>query len=153
MNGEHEQDAGHSGGRHQDHEHLRHVPGGARPAVFAARAALVFDPPAHADFLEDALTGFLAGLSEGLAAGGCTLVGHIKGVVSAGGNGDLAFHATTLSARPVITGGVAGTVAEAALTVNVIVFGVDEATLPAIVRDAWSRAGSVKPSGRLCFPT
>ena len=34
----------------------------------------------------------------------------------------------------------AGTVTEATLTVNVIVFGVDEQALPAVVRDAWSRA-------------
>ena len=122
------------------HEHLSHVPDGARPAVFAARASLVFDPPAHADLLEDAVTRFLAALSDGLVAAGCTLVGHIKGIVSAGGRGDLAFHATTLHSRPAITGGVAGTVTEATLTVNVIVFGVDEQALPAVVRDAWSRA-------------
>lgn len=153
MSGEHTRDAGHGGRKHVDHErggheHLSHVPDGARPAVFAARASLVFDPPAHADLLEDAVTRFLAALSEGLAAAGCTLVGHIKGIVSARGRGDLAFHATTLRSRPAITGGVAGTVAEATLTLNVIVFGVDEQALPDVVGAAWARAGGAETTWR-----
>ena len=145
MSGDHTDDAGHESHRPEDHqhgghEHLSHVPDGARPAVFAARAALVFDPPAHADLLEDAVIRFLALLSEGLTAAGCTLVGHIKGVVSAGGRGDLAFHATALGAAPALTGGVAGSVGDATLTINVIVFGVDEQALPALVRRAWADA-------------
>jgi hypothetical protein len=154
VTGEHAQDAGHGDPPHVDdrqvdhehggHEHLSHVPDGARPAVFAARASLVFEPPAHADLLEDAVIRFLALLSEGLTAAGCTLVGHIKGIVSAGGHGDLAFHATTLRSTPAITGGVAGMLTEATLTVNVIVFGVDEQALPAVVRDAWSRAAGAE---------
>jgi hypothetical protein len=124
----------------QDHHHLRHLPDTAGPAVFAARANVVFDPPVHADQLELAVTHFFAALSGGLADAGCTLVGHVKGTVSAPGHGDLAFHATALAKRPTLTGGIAGQAADAVLTLNVIVFGVDEAALPAIVTDAWSRA-------------
>jgi hypothetical protein len=60
--------------------------------------------------------------------------------VAAPGAGDLAFHLTTLEAAPALTGGLAGVVPGATLTLNVIVFGVDEAALPALVRDAWSGA-------------
>ncbi len=120
-------------------EHLRHLPANATPAVFAARADVVFAPPARADQLEVAVTRFFAALSGGLADAGCTLVGHIKGTLACG-HGDLAFHATALAVRPALTGGVAGDAAEAALTVNVIVFGVDEEALPAIVASAWARA-------------
>ena len=49
------------------------------------------------------------------------------------GHGDLAFHATTLAAGAALTGGVAGTARDAVLTVNVIVFGVDEQALPGMV--------------------
>jgi hypothetical protein len=122
------------------HEHLSHVPDAAAPAVYAARAHLVFDPPAHADRVEEAVEHFFSVLSPALAAAGCTLVGHIKGVIAAPGRGDLAFHLTTLTAAPAFTGGHAGLVAQATLTINVIVFGVDEPTLPAIVQDAWSAA-------------
>ena len=110
------------------------MPDSALPAVFAARAELVFDPPAHPDELESLIAGFFRALLPALAAAGCTLVGHIKGTVAAPGHGDLAFHATDLEAPPALTGGVAGLAHDAVLTVNVIVFGVDEQALPALVR-------------------
>jgi hypothetical protein len=144
---EHEHDAHELGGHEHDahvhggHEHLRHVPDAARPAVFAARAGVVFDPPARADQVEVAVAGFFAALSDGLADAGCTLVGHIKGTIVANEDSSgLAFHATMLGAAPALTGGFAGEVGDAVLTINVIVFGVDEAALPAVVKGAWARA-------------
>ena len=126
---------------HDAHSHhLRHLPDSAAPAVFAARADVAFDPPARADQLELAVTHFFAALAGGLADAGCSLVGHLKGILAAPGHGDLAFHATALGARPAFTGGVAGMAADAVLTVNVIVFGVGDEALPAIVTSAWSRA-------------
>ena len=112
----------------------------ATPAVFAARADVVFAAPAHADQLEQVVSRFCAALSRGLADAGCSLVGHIKGTLAVSGHGDLAFHLTALAAEPALTGGVAGVAEGAVLTVNVIVFGVDEEALPAIVTSAWSRA-------------
>jgi hypothetical protein len=142
---EHEHDAHERGG----HEHLSHVPDAARPAVFAARAGVVFDPPAHADQVEAAVAGFFDALSDGLADAGCTLVGHIKGTIAAHDDrGDLAFHATMLGAAPALTGGFAGGVGDAVLTINVIVFGVDEAELPAVVTGAWSQATAAAATWR-----
>ena len=129
--------AGHDG---RGHEHLRRVPANATPAVFAAQADVVFEPPARPDQLELAITHFFAALSGGLADAGCSLVGHVKGTLAARGHGDLAFHATALAAKPALTGGIAGVAHEAVLTVNVIVFGVDGQALPGIVASAWSRA-------------
>jgi hypothetical protein len=126
------------------HEHLSHVPRATLPAVFAARADLVLDPPEDGDGLEAMAARFFEELSAGLADAGCTLVGHVKGTLAAPGRGDLTFHATMLGAGPALTGGFAGTVSAAALTVNVIVFGVEEATLPALVHDAWSRAAGAE---------
>ncbi len=131
---------GHGDHEHGGHKHLSHVPDAAQPAVYAERAAVAFDPPVHGDRLESVVLSFFEALGGDLAGAGCTLVGHIKGTVEAPGRGDLAFHATTLGARPAVTGGLAGMAADAVLTVNVIVFGVDERALPALVRDAWSRA-------------
>ena len=121
------------------HDHLRHLPADATPAVFAARADVVFTAPAHADQLEQVVSRFCAALSSGLADAGCSLVGHVKGTLAVGGHGDLAFHMTALATEPAVTGGVAGVARDAVLTVNVIVFGVDEDALPAIVTSAWSR--------------
>jgi hypothetical protein len=47
-----------------------------------------------------------------------------------------------------LTGDFADAVERAALTLNVIVFGVDEGALPAIVRDAWSRVPGVEAGWR-----
>ena len=137
--------AGHDG---HGREHLRHVPAAAATAVFAARADVVFKPPAGPDQLELAITHFFAALSGGLAAAGCSLVGHIKGTLTARGHGDLAFHATGLAVKPTLTGGTAGLAAEAVLTVNAIVFGVEEQALPSIVTSAWSRATGAKTAWR-----
>jgi hypothetical protein len=138
----------HAGHEHGGHEHLSHVPDAARPAVYAARADVVFAPPVHADQLESVVSQFFARLSDGLAAAGCTLVGHIKGTVMAPGRGDLAFHATALGAKPAVTGGLAGLAEGAVLTINVIVFGVDEQALPALVHAAWSSATDAQTSWR-----
>jgi hypothetical protein len=135
---------GHEDHEHGGHEHLSHVPDAVLPAVYAARAAVAFKPAVHADQLESVVTSFIEALSDGLADAGCILVGHIKGIVEASGRGDLAFHATTLGARPAVTGGLAGMAADAVLTVNVIVFGVDEQALPPVVHEAWSRASGAK---------
>jgi hypothetical protein len=129
------------------------VPDGSLPAVYAARATVVFKPAVHADQLESTVSEFLEVLAEALAAAGCTLVGHIKGIVEAPGRGDLAFHATTLGARPAVTGGLAGLAGDAVLTINVIVFGVDELALPALVHDAWSRAAGAAATWPTGGPT
>jgi hypothetical protein len=131
---------GHEDHDHGGHEHLSHVPDAARPAVYAARAAVTFAPPVHADQLESVVARFFEALAGDLGKADCTLVGHIKGAIQVPGRGDLAFHATVLGARPAVTGGLAGLAADAVLTVNVIVFGVDERALPALVHDAWARA-------------
>jgi hypothetical protein len=126
------------------HEHLAHLPHDACPAVFAARADISFRPPAHSAQLELMIAHFLAALSKGLADAGCTLVGHIKGTLAARGRGDLAFDATALAAAPSLTGGVAGAPDTAVLTVNVIVFGVADEALPAVVTGAWSQASDAE---------
>ncbi len=126
--------------RGNGHERLSHLPDSARPAVFAARAGVTFDPPAGADELEAVVARFLAAVRDGLAAAGCTLVGHIKGALATPGRGDLAFHLTALTSEPSLSGGGAGPAIAATLTLNVIVFGVDEQVLPGIVARAWATA-------------
>lgn len=149
MTGGHAHEGGHAGQSHGGHAHLSHVTDAALPAVFAARADAVFRPPAHPDELESLIVGFFRALSPALTAAGCTLVGHIKGTLAVPGHGDLAFHLTDLGAEPALTGGVGGLARDAVLTVNVIVFGVDERALPALVRDAWSATTDASTAWRL----
>jgi hypothetical protein len=144
-----------SGGRHQDdhaghgHNHghdLRYISAGAQPEVAAAEADLLFPGPAGQAELKATLSAFLSRLTADLAAAGCLLVGHIKGVVVAGdeeaaGDGDeLAFSLTHLDGTPRFTGGLRGDGRAFRLTLNVIVFGVDVDALPGIVTGAWPEA-------------
>lgn len=138
----------HAGHDHGGHAHLSHVPDAARAAVFAARASVTFEPPARCDQLDSVVGRFFAVLWSGLAGAGCTLVGHVKGSLNADDCVDLTFHATVLGAAPAVSGVSPGAVEQALLTVNVIVFGVDERSLPAIVRGAWSRASGAATTWR-----
>jgi hypothetical protein len=126
------------------HDHLRHLTSDVTPAVFAARADVVFAQAARDDQLELLVARFCASLSDGLTGAGCSLVGHIKGTLAVRGHGDLAFHATALAAPPALTGGVVGAADDAVLTVNVIVFGVEEKALSAIVMSAWSQVSGAE---------
>ena len=113
----------------------------AAPAVFAARADVVFAAPAHADQLEQVVTRFCAALSRGLADAGCSLVGHIKGTLTVRGRGDLAFHAHRARGRA----GAhrrrrrRGREAPSSPSTSSSSAWTNEA-LPAIVTSAWSRA-------------
>jgi len=109
------------------------------PAVHAARYELTCCPPAGPSEVRDACTAFLAALTTSLGAAGCTAVGHIKGVLRAPGEGVLAFSLTSLTASPHWRGAFVAPAERIALTLNVIVFGVDPAMVAAIV-DAASRA-------------
>ena len=124
-----------------DHDVLRHSPAHARPAVLAAGAEVAFARPASTADVESAVIRFFAALGAGLTDAGCDLVGHIKGTIAAPGGGDFTFHSTVLRARPRMTDGLADSPMQTAiLTVNVIVFGVDEHILPDIVTSAWAQA-------------
>jgi hypothetical protein len=120
------------------HDHdLRYFAAGAQPEVFAATAELSFEGHAGAHGVEAAVRSFLARLSPALAAAGCVLVGHVKGVVTVEGDDELEFSLTRLDGEPRLDGALADGLSAAELTLNVIVFGVDEHALPGIVTGAW----------------
>ncbi len=123
---------------HDHHHDLRYLAAGAQPEVFAATAALDFGRPASQAAVESAVTAFLERLGAGLAAAGCVLVGHIKGVVTAEGGDELEFSLTRLDADPRFGGTLATAARRADLTLNVIVFGVEAEALPSLVTGAWA---------------
>ena len=109
------------------------------PAVLAARYELTSRLPAKPSEVRSACTGFLLALTTSLAAAGCTAVGHIKGVLRTSGNDILAFSLTTLTGLPRWRGAFVEPAVEISLTLNVIVFGVGDAEVAAVV-DAAARA-------------
>ena len=122
-------------------KHVPDGPGGAmpEPAVLAARYELTCRPPAKPSEVRGACTAFLAALTTSLAAAGCTAVGHIKGVFRTSGKDILAFSITTLTGLPRWRGAFVEPADKIALTLNVIVFGVGDAEVVALV-DAAARA-------------
>lgn len=131
----------HGDGHEHGHEHghdLRYLTGGAQPEVFAATATLTFAAPVAQAEVEAAVAAFLRRLGSALAAAGCVLIGHIKGVVTAEGGDELEFSSTRLDADPRFGGSFAQAARRADLTLNVIVFGVEAGALPGIVTAAWA---------------
>ena len=135
MSDGHGHPAGHGHGGHA-HD-LRHLAGDAQPEVFAATATLQFGAPTAQAAVEAAVTAFLARLGSALAAAGCVLVGHVKGVLTCDGD-ELEFSLTRLDGDPRFGGALPGTVRDVELTLNVIVFGVDADALPGLVTGAWA---------------
>ena len=139
MSDGHEHSDGHGhDGAHDHHHDLRFLTGEAQPEVFAASAELDFGAPVSQAAVEAAVAAFLKRLGGGLAAAGCVLVGHIKGVVTAEDGDELEFSLTRLDAGPRFGGRLGAAARRADLTLNVIVFGVDAEALPGLVTGAWA---------------
>jgi hypothetical protein len=130
-------------GRHAQahrHDELSYLPPGTQPVVHAVRADVAYMPPAAAAAVAAGLEAFVRKLRDELAAAGCVLVGHVKGTLDCTGHGGLTFSLTSLDGEPRVAASLRGDLDAAVLTLNVIVFGVAEDALPALVSDAWDAA-------------
>lgn len=120
------------------HDELRYVCPGPEPAVFAARADVVFAPPAPAADVHAQIEAFLRDLGDALAASGCVLVGHMKGTLETADRRFLSFSVTAFGGEARVAATPDSDLGTAVLTINVIVFGVTEAAAKAAVLDCWS---------------
>jgi len=77
--------------------------------------------------LEEVLRGFLQALMRKLRDGGCTMVGHVKGMIEDGGPSPLFFSVTSLEAQPQFKGGPLTTKEGFYLSMTVIAAGIGEA--------------------------
>lgn len=75
---------------------------------------------------EDSLRGLLRSLVQALRDGGCTMVGHIKGMLEDGGP-PLFFSVTSIEAEPQFKGGPLAVGERLTLSITVIVAGIGEA--------------------------
>jgi len=83
----------------------------------------------------DVLGDFLTTLLRGLREAGCTMVGHIKGMVESE-RPPLFFSLTSLSSVPRYRGGPLRPDSYSVLSMNIIVAGIDEAAAAEICEDA-----------------
>jgi hypothetical protein len=114
---------------------------GPQPVVHVTQVHLVLSAgaaPQPAEAFLDRLQEFLGGLLSSLSDCGCTLIGHVKGVVDAGDLGRAYFSVTSFGGVPRIKGSLEGPVGRCLFTLNVIVFGSDQPSVEAAVRAAMS---------------
>ena len=113
--------------------YLKSPDGVIKPAVYALQEWLSFGVYRSEDQIRDALDSFLNNLTVSLKNNGCKLIGHIKGMLDAGENGHLFFSVTSFEQRAQFKGSLSGKCEKINLTLNVIVFGVDEETIKELV--------------------
>jgi len=87
---------------------------------------------------EELLRPFLQSLIRKLREGGCTMVGHIKGMLEDGGPSPLFFSVTSLEAEPQFKGGPLRTAERFALSITVIVASIGEAEIGRLIAESLS---------------
>ena len=94
------------------------------PTACSTHLALELGTQMRAAEIQIRIELFLSGLTDFLRENGCTLIGHIKGLLDAGNGGQLFFSVTSFNDGIRYKGGLAGEAEEATLWINVIVYGV-----------------------------
>lgn len=106
---------------------------GNKPAVYALRGQLSLGADWSEEQIRSALDSFLLDLTFSLRKHGCSLIGHIKGILEAGENGHLFFSVTSFEQRARFKGALSGRYEKMNLTLNVIVYGVEEEKIKELV--------------------
>ena len=88
---------------------------------------------------QQALEEALSGLVEGLKAGGCTLIGHIKGRIAYRDGNPLFFSITTLDNNLSFKEGPLGSEPPLSLAVNVIVAGIESNQVEELLESSLNR--------------
>ena len=111
----------------------------AHPTACACRWQLTFDDAIPAIDLNSRTALLLSELSGGLEQNGGRLVGHIKGMIDAGEKGHLVFSITSFEKGARFKGELVGRITEAALTINVIAYGIEEVRVEEVLEEAFNR--------------
>jgi hypothetical protein len=121
-----------------DHHRAPVIHAGPQPVAYTLQADLRFADAASypSEELVERLREFLSGLLSALRDGGCTLIGHVKGMVDADDLGRVFFSVTSFRGSPHVTGAIGGSLGSCRLTLNVIVFGIEEPAIATAVREA-----------------
>jgi hypothetical protein len=67
------------------------------------------------------------------------LVGHIKGMIDADEKGHLLFSITSFEEGARFKGEMVGRITEAVLTINVIMYGIEEESVEEVLKEAFNR--------------
>jgi hypothetical protein len=120
-----------SGGHHR-HGHDEDL--GPQPTVCALRVDLAAcSRDSGQEHATRSLAAFVEDLVAGLRVAGCRLIGHIKGTLDAGERGSLFFSVTSFDTPAVFHGELSEPVGACSLTLNAIVFDIDETVVETAV--------------------
>ena len=111
----------------------------AHPTACACKWQLSFDHGIPANQLNSRVALLLSELTSGLQEDGGRLIGHIKGLVEADEKGHLLFSITSFEEAARFKGELVGEITEAVLTINVILYGVEEEIVETMLEEAFSR--------------
>ena len=109
------------------------------PTVCAQEVDLAFKVPLPADELHGRIDAFISALTSSLQDDGCKLIGHIKGLLEVEGNKHLFFSVTSFEEKASYKGELYQEISKAKLTINVIVYGVEQATVGRAIREELER--------------
>jgi hypothetical protein len=115
-----------------DHDH-------APPTACACRWCLSFDDAIPPSDLHSRTALLLSELTGGLEKHGGRLIGHIKGLIDADEKGHLLFSITSFEEGARFKGEMVGGITEAVLTINVIVYGIEEEIVEKMLEEAFAR--------------
>ncbi|MBW1685400.1 MAG: hypothetical protein JRS35_10100 [Deltaproteobacteria bacterium] len=111
----------------------------SHPTACACKWHLTFDDAIPAIDLNSRTARLLSELSCGLEQSGGRLIGHVKGMIDADEKGHLLFSITSFEEGARFKGEMVGRITEAVLTINVIVYGVEEETVEKVLEEAFNR--------------
>ena len=109
------------------------------PTVYAQEVNLTLEVPLSASELQGKIDAFLSELTRSLKGDGCKLIGHIKGLLEVEGNDHLFFSITSFEEKARYKGELTHEIARAKLTINVIVYGVEQRSVERAVREGLER--------------
>ena len=110
-----------------------------QPTVCAQEVDLTFEVPLPADELYGRIDAFISALTSSLQDDGCKLIGHIKGLLEVEGNEHLFFSVTSFEEKASYKGELPHEISKAKLTINVIVYGVEQEGVERAVREGLER--------------
>jgi hypothetical protein len=100
---------------------------------------LTLKVPLSASELRGRIDAFLSELTISLQGDGCTLIGHIKGLLDVEEDGHLFFNITSFEGKARYKGELTGEIAGAKLTINVIVYGVEQRSVERAIQEGLRR--------------
>jgi hypothetical protein len=118
---------------------MSHVGHELHPTVCAQEVGLAFKVPLPADELHGRIDAFISALTSSLRDDGCQLIGHIKGLLEFEENEHLFFSVTSFEEKASYKGELPHEISKAKLTINVIVYGVEQESVERAIREGFKR--------------